>query len=125
MAMASNTWYTITLAALAAPPYTAGTYTLPPAMVDLIISGSAFHVFCIFDAGAGAAASVAFVGGSADIPSDAVTIATTPAMDTTTMNDGENWYSVRAGAAGWYFYGDQSGTVRALTDSTVLGAFIS
>ena len=125
MAMTANNWYRVTFAGIADPPWTAGQYSLANAVLDSIASTTAIDVFCISDAGAGAAASIAFLGGTTDVPSDAVTIAATPTMNTQTMDDGDTWYSIRGATTQWYFYSATAGTVRALADSTVLGAFIS
>ena len=128
MAMTANTWYEITLAALADPPYPASlAYSLHPFVVNAILTGAAARVFCLSDAGPGGTALISFVGGTGMVPSDAVTIVSTPAMDTSVITGtGETWYSVReAFGPGWFWYGDQSGTVNYMTDSTTLGAFIA
>lgn len=125
MAMTPNTWYYITLSAITGAPWSGTNYPLPGAFVDSLYASSSVYVFCLSDAGAGASATVSFAGGDATIPSDAVTIVSTPAMNTQTMDNGETWYSIRVGTVSWYWYGDQSGIVRTLSDSTTLGAFIA
>ena len=125
MAMTANTWYIITLTPIPGAAWAGTNSPLPGEFVDALNAASTFRVFCLSDAGIGGAAVVSFLGGSATIPSDAVTIASTPTMNTQTMDNGETWYSIRVGTAGWYWYGDQAGIVRSLSDSTTLGAFIS
>lgn len=125
MALASNTWHYVIIDPLSTPPWTAATYASPPFINDAIIAGTPVLVFCISDAGAGNAANLAFLGGEATIPSDGITLSSIPTMDTTVMDNGETWYSVRTGGGAWLFYGDQSGVVRSLAVPTTLGAFIS
>ena len=125
MAMTPNNWYRVTFASIADPPWTAGQYSLAGAVLDSIASGSALNVFCITDGGAGNPALVAFAGGLSTVPSSAVTISSTPTMNTQTMDSGATWFSIRLGTMGWAWYDDQTGQVATLSDSTVLGAFIS
>lgn len=54
-----------------------------------------------------------------------ITVSAVLSLNTQVMDDGETWYSTRVGASGWYFYATSFGEVRAMTDSTALGAFIS
>lgn len=125
MAMTNLTWHYVTIAALADPPWSAGTYAASSFVVDAITFGTAVLVFCISDAGLGGSAIIAYDGGTATIPSGAVTVSSTPAMDTTTFPSGEVWYSVRGATVQWYWYSDISGVVAYLDDSTTLGAFIA
>ena len=125
MAMVANTWYTITLDPLADPPYTANTYFLHPVLVNLLITGTPVYVFCTFDGGAASSANISFFGGSAIVPSDAVNITSTPAMETTLMDSGATWYSVRGLGGQWYWYDDVVGLVQTLTNPVALGTFIS
>lgn len=125
MAMTANNWYDITLSALTSSAWSGANAPLPGAFVDAQYSSGSVLAFCLFDGGPGLSAIVAYNGGNATFPSDAVTIVATPAMNTQTMDNGETWYSIRVGTAGWYWYGDQAGIVRTLSDSSFLGAFIS
>ena len=125
MAMTPNNWYYITLSSLTGSAWAGANSPLPGVFVDAQYSSSSVYVFCLSDAGAGLSATVAYDGGDAKIPSDAVTIVSTPTMYTQTMDNGETWYSIRVGTTAWYWYGDQAGIVRTLASSTVLGAFIS
>ena len=126
MAMTNLSWHYVTISAVTAPTWNGGSYEAPTFIVDAIALAATVLVFCIADAGIGGAATVAFLGGSATIPSDAVTVIGTPAQNASITGVLENWYSVRepAGGPAWLWYGDQSGIVNSMTDSTLLGLFI-
>ncbi len=124
MAMTPLTWNTVTIAAPVAPPWTANTYTVPAEIVAAINAGTAITVFCIEDNGSGSTASIAYDGGTATLPSSAITVAAALTTNVQQLTD-EVWYSARVGATGWYFYSSTLGSARAMTDSTALGIFIS
>ena len=125
MAMTANNWYLISLASIPGAAWAGTNSPLPGAFVDALNASGNIYVFCLADAGIGGSAQISFLGGEATIPSGAVSIVSTPTQNVQTMDNGETWYSIRVGKAGWYWYGDQVGIVRTLSDSTVLGAFIS
>ena len=125
-ALTLNTWHYIPLAPFADPPYTVPSTAIPGAVIDYVIAATSFQVFCT--ALGGATSTFVYVGGDTTlvtVPNNAITIDSTPAMDTTVMDNGETWYSVRGATTEWYFYGDQAGSVRALTNSIALGNFIN
>lgn len=125
-ALTLNTWHFITLAAFADPPYTVPSTAIPGAVIDYVIAATSFQVFCT--AVNATDSTFVYVGGDSTqviVRNAAITINSTPAMDTTVMDNGETWYSVRGATTEWYFYGDQSGSVRALTNSIALGNFIN
>ena len=123
MAMTPLTWNTVTIAAPTLLNWPPNTYPAPAAIIAAINSASNIPVFCIDDDGT--TATIAFIGGVTIIPSGVITVAAVLSLDTQIMDDGETWYSTRDGAAAWYFYATSFGEVRAMTDSTALGAFIS
>ena len=123
MAMTPLTWNTVTIAAPTLLNWPPDTYPAPAAIIAAINGPSSLTVFCISDDGT--SATIAFDGGVTLIPSAAVTVSAVLSLNTQVMNDGETWYSIRGSTTQWYFYGDQAGVVRALTNSTTLGAFIS
>lgn len=125
MAMTDLTWNTITIAAPSLLNWPPNLYAAPEVIISAISSGSNLPVFCIEDNGPGAGATIAFEGGVATIPSSAITVVAVLTLNTQVMDDGETWYSTRVGVTGWYFYATSFGGVRAMTDSTALGAFIS
>jgi hypothetical protein len=128
MAMTPNTWHIINISAIASPPWTPGTYAAPhPFVIDAIASGAALLVFCLSDAGPGYSATIVGLNGEASIPSDAVTVASTPAMRSDVLTSGATWYSVRNTASGgaWMWYDDQRGQVGSLALPPALGGFIS
>jgi hypothetical protein len=124
MALTPDTWYVLSFAALADPPWTAPNSNIPAAIVDAIVNATDVYCFCLADDGTHS--TLAFKGGVAIVPDAAITVSATPLMNTTVMDDGETWYSVRGPSlvAEWFFYGTQSGVVRTLADPTTLGAFI-
>lgn len=125
MPMTVGSWNSITIGQPTNPlVWVPQMYAAPSFVVDAIVATTAVSVFCVSDAGIGGPAVIAFPGGTATIPSAAITTIGVLTTNTTVMDDGETWYSVRAGLA-WYFYGRNSGVVRSLADSTALGAFIS
>ena len=127
MAMTNLSWHYVTIGAVTAPTWNGANYEAPTFVVDAIALAATVLVFCIVDAGLGGAADIVFLGGSATIPSNAVTVIGTPAQLTTATDAGENWYNVRdpGGGPTWLWYGDQSGIVNSMTDSTALGGFIA
>ena len=125
MAMTALTWNTVTFAAPTLLNWPPNLYPAPAAIIAAINASSSLSVFCIEDNGPGAGATIAFDGGVATIPSSVITVSAVLTLDTQVMDDGETWYSTRVGATGWYFYATSFGGVRAMADSTALGAFIS
>jgi len=125
MAMSPFNWYLITLASIPNAAWAGTNSPLPGQFVDALQASGSIRVFCLADAGLGGSAQVSFLGGEATIPSGAVSIVSTPTQNVQTMDNGETWDSIRVGTAGWYWYGDQAGIVRTLSDSSFLGAFIS
>ena len=123
MAMTPLTWNTVTIAAPTLLNWPPDRYPAPAAIIAAINSASNIPVFCIADDGT--SATIAFDGGVTLIPSAVVTVSAVLSLNTQVMDDGETWYSTRDGAAAWYFYATSFGEVRAMTDSTALGAFIS
>ncbi len=123
MAMTPLTWNTVTIAAPTLLNWPPDTYPAPAAIIAAINGPSSLTVFCIADDGT--SATIAFDGGVTLIPSAVVTVSAVLSLNTQVMDDGETWYSTRDGAAAWYFYATSFGEVRAMTDSTALGAFIS
>lgn len=126
MALASNTWYAITLADFSDASWSAWVYDVPAFVVDCIASGVALPIFCETDFGVGSYAIVYALGGTCFIPSDAITVVTTPVMDTSAFSSGDTWYSIRYPVGGaWMWYSSASFTVRQLAAPTTLGAFIA
>lgn len=126
MALSSNTWYAITIADFTDPAWSGWVYPVPAFVVDCITSGVALPVFCEIDFGAGSYAVVYAYGGTCFIPSDAITVVTTPMMDTSAFSSGDTWYSVRYPAGGaWLWYSSTSRIVRRLASPATLGAFIA
>jgi hypothetical protein len=126
MALASNTWYAITIADFTDPAWSAWYYPLPPAVVDCIASGVALPIFCEVDFGVGSYVIAHFLGGTCFIPSDAVAVVTTPVMDTSAFSSGDTWYSVRYPAGGaWLWHSSATFLVRRLGSPATLGAFIA
>lgn len=125
MAMTNLTWNTVTFAAPSLLNWPPGVYGVPAAFVAAVNAGSNLQVFCIEDNGPGGSATIAFEGGVATIPSSVITVLAVLSLNTQVMDDGETWYSTRVGTSGWYFYATSFGAVRAMTDSSALGAFIS
>lgn len=123
MAMTPLTWNTVTIAAPTSLNWPPNRYSAPAAIIDAINTASNIPVFCIDDDGT--SATIAFNGGVATIPSSAITVVAVLSLNTQVMDDDETWYSTRVGTTGWYFYATSFGEVRAMTDSTALGAFIS
>lgn len=121
MALSPDTWYVLTVAPIATPVWTAGDEATSQVLAAAV-NATTLLAFCL--ASDAFTTSIAYLGGTAVVPSGALTITGTPSMDTTVMDDGETWYSVRSGTE-WQFYGSSSGIVRALANSTTLGAFIS
>jgi hypothetical protein len=124
--MSSNTWYSITLAPFTDPSWVASVYNATPYIVDIVASGVQMPVFCVVNYGVGSLSTVAYLGGTCDIPNDAVTIVSTLTMDTSTFSNGDTWYSIRypVGSA-WLWYSSASFAVRRLAAPTTLGAFIA
>ena len=124
--MSDLTWYSITLAPFSDPSWVAASYSAPPYITDAVASGGIIPVFCVYNLGAGDLALISYLGGTCNIPSDAVTIAGTLTMNTSTLLSGETWYSVRwpSGGSGWQWYSSASGLVKSLDPSSTLGAFI-
>ena len=126
MALASNTWYAITIADFSDAAWAAWVYPIPVFVVDCIASGVAVPVFCEIDFGVGSYAVVYALGATCFIPSDAITVVTTPAMDTSAFTIGDTWYSIRYPVGGaWLWYSSASFSVSQLTAPTTLGAFIA
>lgn len=126
MALSSNTWYAINVATFTDPAWVAWVYPIPAAIVDCIASGVAIPVFCEADFGPGSYAILYFNGGTCFVPSDAITVASTPVMDTSAFVSGDTWYSIRYPAGGaWMWYSSASFSVRRLAAPTTLGAFIA
>ena len=125
MALTSNTWNFITIAGLTTPPWTTSAYAANAFIIDAIIAATPVLVFCVFDVGGAGSALIAHPGGTAFIPSAAITPSSVPAMDVTTMDDGDVWYSVRSGSGSWLYYSQNAGAVRSLSSPTALGTFIS
>jgi len=125
MALTPNTWNFITIGTLATPPWTTSTYAADAFVVDSIIAAVPVLVFCSNDFGPGSTAILVHLGGVAYIPSDAITLSSTPAMNVSVMDDGETWYSVRDTPSSWMYYGSTSGLVRRMTVSGPLGMFIT
>lgn len=124
MALVPNTWYELAFASIADPPWTVPNFAISGQVIDAIIGASSVLCFCTADDGTNST-FITFKNAVMTAPTAALTVVSTPPMNTTVMNDGETWYSVRGPTTQWYFYGDQAGVVRALTNSTTLGAFIS
>ena len=124
MAMTNLTWNSVTIAAPVDPPWTPGKYSVPVDIIGAINAGTAITVFCIEDGGVGFDAKIAYIGGTATLPSSAITVAAVLTTNTQQMTD-EVWYSTRIGGLGWAFYSSTLGEVRAMVDSTALGTFIS
>lgn len=122
MALTPDTWYALSFDAVANPPWATPNYDIPSTIVDAIVGASTIYCFCTADNGT--YSTLVYKGGTAYIPTAAINVLLTPTMDTTVMDDGETWYSVRAGTA-WQFYGTSSGVVKTLAAPTTLGAFIS
>ncbi len=125
MTMSALTWNTVTFAAPSLLNWPPERYGAPQAVITAINVGSNLQVFCIEDNGPGSSATIAFEGGVATIPSSVITVLAVLSLNTQIMDDGETWYSTRVGGLGWYFYASSFGEVRAMADSTALGAFIS
>lgn len=126
MALASNTWYAINVAAFTDPAWMAWVYQIPAAIVDSVASAVAIPVFCETDFGTGSYAILYFNGGTCFVPSDAITVVTTPTMDTSAFVSGDTWYSIRYPVGGaWLWYSSASFSVRRLAAPTTLGAFIA
>ncbi len=126
MALASNTWYAITIADFGDAAWAAWVYPIPSAIVDSIAAAVAIPVFCETDFGVGSYAILYFNGGTCFVPSDAITVVTTPVMDTSSFIGGDTWYSIRYPVGGaWLWYSSASFTVRQLAAPTTLGAFIA
>jgi hypothetical protein len=126
MALASNTWYAINVAAFTDPAWLGWVYPIPAAIVDCIASAVAIPVFCEIDFGAGSYAVLYFNGGTCLVPSDAITVFATPVMDTSAFVSGDTWYSIRYPAGGsWMWYSTASIAVRRLAAPATLGAFIA
>ncbi len=123
--MTPLTWNSVTIAAPTLLNWPPDRYPAPAAVIAAINGPSNLTVFCIEDNGPGASATIAFDGGVTLIPSSVITVSAVLTLNTQVMDDGETWYSARVGASGWYFYATSFGAVRAMTDSTALGAFIS
>lgn len=124
--MSDLTWYSITLAPFSDPSWVAASYSAPPFITDAVASGGIIPVFCVYNLGAGDLALISYLGGTCNIPSDAVSIVATLTMDTSKFNSGEVWYSVRWPVGGpWQWYSTTSSTVRQLTSTAALAAFIS
>lgn len=90
--------------------------------MDALIAGSTMFAFCVsIDA---TYTEIAYLGGTVVVPNACLSFVSNPAMDTSAMEDGETWYSVRQGAS-WMYYGSSSGIVRKLAISNPLGVFIT
>lgn len=124
MALTPNTWYYLTFAALADPPWTVPNYAVSGLVLDAIIGTTSVLCFCTADDGTNSTL-LTFKNQMFVIPTAATSVVSTPAMNTSTLDDGETWYSIRDGGSGWYFYGDQGGLVRHLAVSAPLGIFIT
>lgn len=124
MALVPNTWYLLTFDAIANPPWSTPNYSIPGEIVDAIINTTVVPCFCINDNGTN---STIKTRNNADIilPTAALNISSTPTMNTTVMDDGETWYSIRLSDGTWLYYGDQSGLVKALAVPNALGVFIT
>jgi len=123
MAMTALTWNTVTIAAPTLLNWPPDRYPAPAAIVAAINTASNIPVFCIDDDGT--SATIAFDGGVTLIPSGVITVSAVLSLNTQVMDDSETWYSTRVGTTGWYFYASSFGEVRAMTNSTAIGAFIS
>ena len=124
MALVPNTWYELAFASIADPPWAVPNFAISGQVIDAIIGASSVLCFCTADDGTNST-FITFKNAVMTAPTAALTVVSTPPMNTTVMNDGETWYSTRVGATGWYFYATSFGAVRAMTDSTALGIFIS
>lgn len=126
MALASSTWYSITIADFADSSWSGWTYGAPSFVIDCIASGVALPIFCETDFGSGSYAVVYALGGTCFIPSDAITVVTTPTMDTSAFSNGDTWHSIRYPVGGaWLWYSSAAFAVRRLAAPTTLGAFIA
>jgi len=125
MAMTPLTWNAVTIAAPTLLNWPPNLYGMPPEIAVAINASATLTVFCLEDNGPGGSATIAINGGIAIIPSDVITVTAVLTLNTQVMDSGETWYSARVGASGWYFYATSFGAVRAMTDSSALGAFIS
>jgi len=123
MALTSNTWYLLIVAPLANPPWVAPSRELPGEVIDAIIASTSLYCFCKSDNGTEARLITAS-GAEFYAPSTALSVAATPTMNTTTLDSGEKWYSIRGATTEWHFYSTTQGMM-ALTNSITLGAFIS
>ena len=126
-ALTPLTWHFITLAAITSPTYPIPNEQIPGGILDFIVGATSFPVFCTSADGTHSVfVAAAFGTTPVRIRNGAITINSTPAMDTQVMDSGANWYSIRGGASPeWYWYDDALGIAQTLSDSSVLGAFIS
>ena len=131
MALVTNTWYLVTFSAVTDPPWTGGSApTIPGTIIDRILLATPTYVFCIDDSLAGGTyAQISYYGGTsfgmATLPHAVMSIVSTPAMNTTTMDDGNVLYSIRDSAGAWVYYDTNANAVRKLTGPTTLGTFLS
>ena len=124
MTLIAGNWYTISVNALSAG--STPRPTMSGVLLDAIADAGSLLVYCIDDSLAGGTqAQIAWLGGTSRIEHALASIATTPTIDVTTMDDGDIWTSVRRGDGAWLFWSTQAGEVRALTVPGTLGAFIS